>query len=341
MTSITVDVHAHVWLDSVEAAASRRPYYEEAAAFERSRVGAASAEVNFEQMNQVRDRLTDVSARLAAMRSARVDVQLVSVAPTQYHNWAGRSLAEDITELTNAGVAAHCMQAPGRLVGLGVTPLQHPDAAVWGLENALLTHGLKGIEISSHVADPAGGFIDLSDRRLDPLWHRACELNAVLFLHPWGCSLDSRLDRWYLANSVGQPVEHAVALSHLIVSGVLDRFPTLKLIAAHGGGYLPAFASRADHAWFNRIDARASVEPPSAYLRRIYFDSLVHTPLALRRLVETVGGDQVLMGSDFPFDMGEPDPVGKILEAGLPASVCTAVLGGNAYDLGLLSAITF
>jgi aminocarboxymuconate-semialdehyde decarboxylase len=129
----------------------------------------------------------------------------------------------------------------------------------------------------------------------------------VLFLHPFGCTLDERLDRWYLSNTVGQPTENAVALSHLIFSGVLDRYPGLKVLAAHGGGYLPTHIGRSDHAWRARPDASGCAAEPSGYLRRLWFDSLVHDPAVLRHLLAAAGTDRVLLGSDFPFDMGSED----------------------------------
>ncbi|MTD54624.1 amidohydrolase family protein [Amycolatopsis pithecellobii] len=329
----TVDVHAHVWLDEVEKLAAGRPGYQAHAELELRRTGPGSAAVSADQAVQRRMLLTDSGTRLSAMDESGVDIQLVSAVPTQYHSWADRGLAREIVSATNSGVAAQCALAPHRLCGLGVVPLQHPDLAVAALEDAVLGHGLKGVEISSHAAG-----VELSDRRLDALWQRATELDAVLFLHPWGCTLNERLAHWYLSNSVGQPVEHAVALSHLIFGGVLDRYPSLRLIAAHGGGYLPAFPGRADHAWQHRPDARGCVEPPSSYLPRLWFDSLVHTPLALRRLVETVGSDRVLMGSDYPFDMGVPDPVARVSAAGLGRETTVAITGGTAARLGLIPA---
>ena len=331
---LTLDAHAHVWLDTVEDLVTGRPGYRDHVALELRRAGAASVAVNARQAAERRALLVDVTARLDAMDAANVQAQLVSVVPTQYHGWADRGLAAEVVAATNAGVAAHCALRPDRLAGLGVVPLRHPDLAVASLEEAVSVHGLKGVEISSHAPDPGGAPIELSDRRLDPLWERAVELNAVLLLHPWGCTLDERLDRWYMANTVGQPVEHAVALSHLIFGGVLDRFPGLRLIAAHGGGYLPAFLGRADHAWQHRPDARACARPPSSYLKRLWFDSVVHAPDELRRLVGTVGHERVLLGSDFPFDMGVTDPVAAV-RAALGAEEAVAVAGGNARRLGL------
>ncbi len=154
-----------------------------------------------------------------------------------------------------------------------------------------------------------------------------------MFLHPFGCSLDERLDRFYLSNTVGQPVENAVAISHLIFGGVLDRHPELRILAAHGGGYLPTAIGRSDRAWAVRPEARGCEHPPSTYLSKLWFDTVVHDERALRALVEVAGADRVVLGSDFPFDMGLDDPVAFVRGAGLEDSVVERVLAGNAEDL--------
>jgi aminocarboxymuconate-semialdehyde decarboxylase len=209
-----------------------------------------------------------------------------------------------------------------------VVPLQHPSRILECVDDAILGRGLAGIEISSFAGD-----VELSDPRLEPMWARVAELGAVVFLHPFGCSLDERLDRFYLANTVGQPVENAVALSHLIFAGVLDRHPTLKLVAAHGGGYLPTAIGRSDHAWRVRPEAHGCAHEPSSYLKRLWFDTVVHDAAALRRLVEVAGPGQVVLGSDYPFDMGLDDPVGTVRGAGLDDETTERILGGNADAL--------
>jgi len=272
--------------------------------------------------------MTDVTARLAAMDAQGVDVQLVSPSPSHYHYWADEETAEKVFRLANEATAAHCAQAPGRLHGLGLVPLQHPELAVLALEHAL-EQGLSGVEISSHAPGR-----ELSDPAYEPFWARAAETGAIVFLHPFGCTLDERLDQWYLSNVVGQPVENAVALSHLIFSGVLDRHPGLKLIAAHGGGYLPTHVGRSDHAWSARSDAGAGcAHLPSSYLKRLYFDSLVHDPHVLRELVRAAGADRVLLGSDYAFDMGTEDPVAALRGARLPDADFHAIRGANAAAL--------
>ena len=329
----TVDVHAHVLLPQVEEAVAGRPGLAAARELDARRNGPDALAVNGPMLGERIPRLTDASVRLAAMDASDVDVQLVSPSPSHYHYWAEPELAEHVCRLANEGTAGHCAKAPDRLHGLGLIPLQHPDLAVRLLDDAL-ERGLRGVEISSHAPGPDGTReVELSDPRLAPFWARAEERGAVVFVHPFGCTLDERLDQWYLSNTVGQPTENAVALSHLIFSGVLDRHPDLKILAAHGGGYLPTHIGRSDHAWRTRGDARGCAHPPSGYLRRLHFDSLVHDGHVLRELVRAAGPQQVLLGSDFPFDMGTGDPLGDLRAAGLSDADFEAVRGGNAATL--------
>lgn len=324
---MNIDVHAHVLLPEVDQAVSGAPGLEEHRSRDARRNGEASLQVSGRMIGERLHRLTRVDARLADMDRADVDTQLVSPSPSHYHYWAEPELAERAHRLANEGVAAHCAQAPDRLLGLGLVPLQHPDLAVELLDHAL-SLGLRGVEISSHAPGR-----ELSDPAYEALWNRTAATGAILFLHPFGCTLDERLDRWYLSNIVGQPVENAVALSHLVFSGVLDRYPDLRIVAAHGGGYLPTHLGRADHGWRVRPEARGCAEPPSSYLRRMWFDSLVHDPAVLYHLVEAVGADRVLLGSDHPFDMGTDAPVDALLKADLTPEAIARISCGNAAAL--------
>ncbi|MRG58301.1 amidohydrolase family protein [Agromyces sp. CFH 90414] len=325
-----VDIHAHVLLPALQAAVQARDPdgFARAAELDARRAGAESQAVSGAMIGERFALLTSLDARLAEMDRQGVDLQVVSPSPSHYYAWADEALARWVAVEANAAVEALVASAPGRLRGLGLAPLQHPESAVAALEDAVIHRGLAGVEIPS-----AAGDLELSDERLEPFWERAAELRAVLFLHPFGCTLDERLDRHFLSNTVGQPVENAVAIAHLIFGGVLDRHPQLRIVAAHGGGYLPTSIGRADHAWAVRPDAHGCAERPSAYLRRMWFDSLVHTPEALRALVAAVGSDRVVLGSDYPFDMGVDDPVERVLAARLPATDAERILRGTAVDL--------
>jgi aminocarboxymuconate-semialdehyde decarboxylase len=322
----TIDVHAHVLLPAVEQLVAGQPGLREHAELQARRFGRGDPAAA-RALLAIRPKLLDVTVRLADMDAAGVDIQLVSPSPVHYHYWAGPALAAELYRAANEAVAEHCAAAPGRLRGLGLAPIQDTATAVAALDHAL-SAGLLGVEISS--GSPGR---ELSDPALEPFWARAEELGAIIFLHPFGCTLDDRLTPWYLGNIVGQPVENAVALSHLIFSGTLDRHPGLRLIAAHGGGYLPAYLGRSDRGWAVRPESRGCAEPPSSYLRRIWLDSLVHSAAGLRHLAEAAGPDRIVLGSDYPFDMGTDDPVGALRAAALPDPHFHAIRGATARDL--------
>jgi len=337
--SRVVDVHAHAIVGEVEAVVAGHPLLEAQQALDLRRNGAESSAGSGRMVRERIPQLTGLDRRLSDMDAAGIDVQVVSPSPSQYHYWADPELARTVCRVANRGIAGLVEEEPGRLYGLGLVPLQHPDLMVEALGDAIRGCGLVGVEISSHAPGAAGDrTVELSDARLEPFWARAAELGAVVFLHPFGCTLDERLDRYYLANTVGQPVENAVALSHLIFAGVLDRHPDLQVLAAHGGGYLPTYLGRSDHAWAVRTEAQDCQEAPSSYLRRLWFDSLVHSADGLRALVAAVGADRVLLGSDYPFDMGVEDPLARLATAELSPVDAAAVAGGNAARLGLVPA---
>ncbi|MFJ4208043.1 amidohydrolase family protein [Paenarthrobacter sp. NPDC089675] len=341
----TVDVHAHILIPALQqtVATADPDGFAALQALEVRRNGPESMSNSGLMIKERWPQLTDLDRRLSDMDAQGVDVQLVSPSPSHFYYFAGEELALTLARQANRAICEFVQKAPKRLNGLGIVPFQHPHLMVEALEHAVIECGLAGVEIGSFASTPGDAersTVELSDARLEPFWLRAEELGAVVFLHPFGCSLDERLDRFYLANTVSQPTENAVALSHLIFSGVLDRYPNLKVIAAHGGGYLPTTIGRSDHAWKVRPEAQRCAEPPSSYLQRIYFDSLVHNSRELRALVEAAGPGQVLLGSDYPFDMGSEQPVAEVLAAGLAGADGAGILGGNAARLGITAAAT-
>lgn len=317
-----IDVHAHLLLPGLaEEMAQRAPgLTDQAGALEVRRNGPESMQASGKMIGDRFGKLTDLDTRLAQMDAQGVARQWVSPSPSHFYPWADAELARFAWTRAHRDLAEHVAGAPDRLDGLGLIPLQHPEQCVEALEDAVLGHGFLGVEISSFAdADPDDASyadtVELSDPRLEDFWARAEELEAVIFLHPFGCSLDERLDSQYLTNTVGQPVENAIALSHLIFSGVLDRHPDLVLVAAHGGGYLPTAIGRSDRAWAVRPEARTCKRTPSSYLTHLYYDTVVHSVQQLRQLVEVVGIQQVVLGSDYPFDMGLDDPVRLVDQA--------------------------
>lgn len=323
-----VDVHAHVGLPEVDALLDGHEGLAAQRQADAVTLGPASLSYNIRQLAELGPRLTDLDLRLAAMDAARVDVQAVSPSPVPAA-WAGRELAARVVTTTNEAVRRYCDRAPGRLLPIGTVSLQHPDLAVRQLTAAIRDLGLRGVQISTS----AGPGRELDDPELADFWAAAEECGAAVLIHPWGCTLGERLNAYYLFNTVGNPTETALALSRLIFSGVLERHPRLRIWSAHGGGYLASYIVRADHAWRVREDARTTTAAPSELLRRTFVDSLVYDPGQLRHLVAVMGAGQVTLGSDYPFDMGVPDPVGRLEEAGFDKPTTDAVRGGNALRL--------
>jgi len=322
----TIDVHCHVLTPAVETLVRGAPGHAEWATADAAGMGEASRQVNAAQFETLFPKLTSVAVRLADMDTMGVDLQLVSPSPTQYHYWAQPNLADRIAELQNDTVSALLAAHPDRFLGLGTVTLQHPVRAAEQLTALMRDRGFKGAQISTLVAGR-----DVSDRIFDPFWAAADRLGAVIFIHPWGTTLGNRLAQHYLMNTVGQPLETAICLSKLIFDGTLERHRQLRIIAAHGGGYLPLYAGRSDHAYAVRPDASGCGYAPSEQLRRIWFDSVVHDPEQLRQLIERVGDDRVVIGTDYPFDMGHYDPSGLVARLS-PERQCK-VLGANAAAL--------
>jgi aminocarboxymuconate-semialdehyde decarboxylase len=319
-----IDVHGHAIVPAAMALAGPEPAAQAARAAEMAILGPETQAVQERMIERIGPLLVDVEARLEALDRVGIDVQVVSPSPAHYCPWAQPALAERIARTVNEGIVAHCSQRPDRLHGLGYAPLQLAETALLDA----MDMGLHGVEISTFSPG-----IELSSPALAGFWARAEELGALVFIHPWGCTLDERLSGSYMTNLVGQPVEHTVALSHIIMSGLLDRHPALRIVAAHGGGYLPFHPARMDHGWRVRPELTTPAEVPSSYLRRIWFDSVVYEPGLLATLVERVGADRVLMGTDFPFDMGVEDPVALVEASGLDDAARSAIRGGTAAEL--------
>ncbi len=325
-----IDVHAHIIIPEVETLTKDRPERAGERELRIATMGEASVEYNTKVMMPASfPGLTKTDVRLADMDRMGVDMQVVSPSPNQYHYWADPDLGAELVRLQNDRIAELCAAHPDRFVGLGAVALQHPELAARQVHHAVMELGFKGVEISTQIDG-----CDLSDRRFDPFWAAAEALGAAVFIHPMGCSLGERLAPAYLSNTVGQPVETATALSHLIFGGVLDRQPGLKIIAAHGGGYLPTYIGRADHAWLERSDACTCHKKPSEYLKCITFDSLVYDGKVLGHLIAAAGVDQVVIGTDYPFDMGHY-AIADLLTAvpELTEDERRKILGGNLERL--------
>lgn len=325
----SIDLHAHMLVPEVEMLVADEPARAEEQALVAKNSGPESTKHNQGMFQSIMPKLTDIDVRIAAMDAMGVDMQAVSISPTQYYYWAAPELAGKIVEAGNRHIAAACADRPDRFVGLATVSLQHPKLAAEQLRKATREQGMRGVEISSRIAG-----VDLADPRFDVFWETAQELESLVFIHPLGCSLGERIAPAYLSNAIGQPAETTIALSLLIFSGVLDRFPNLRILAAHGGGYLPFYISRSDHTYAVRPEAQNIAHRPSEYLRRMWFDSLVYTPEALRHLVDQVGASRIVIGTDYPFDMGMYEPNAQIDGVpGLTQAERAAIKGDTAEFL--------
>jgi aminocarboxymuconate-semialdehyde decarboxylase len=275
--------------------------------------------------------LWSADGKLESMDRKRIDVAVLSPGPQVFFHELPEAEGMQAARLVNDGTAALVAARPARLRGMATLPMQHPDAAVAELERAARELGFRGAEIATTA--PLG---ELADPRYRPLLRRAQELKMTLFAHPNTVGAGAgRLASYYLSNIVGNPLETTIMLSHLIYSGALDELPELKLLLAHGGGFAPYQIGRLVHGHRVRAEARAHTgTSPKQLLKRLYFDTITHDPQALRYLVDLVGADHVLLGSDAPFDMGDEDPVAAVLAVdGLGDEARAMICGGNAMRL--------
>ena len=274
--------------------------------------------------------LHDMAARLADMDATGVDVMAMSPTPQPGFYEADRTVAQKVAALQNDHVARVAADNRGRFIGFGIAQLQHPEDAAKELERAVKQLGFKGVFVATHIGDR-----ELGDPHFDPFWAAAQDLGAVVFVHPMGFTEPRRLEPWFMTNVVGQPLETTIALAHMIFGGTLERFPRMKVLAVHGGGFLPFYLGRFEQAFRERKECRVHIQkPPKEYLKGIYFDTVVFEPEAIAYLISLVGVDRVLMGSDRPFDMGDNDPVGLVKRVpDLTDADREKILGGNAEAL--------
>jgi aminocarboxymuconate-semialdehyde decarboxylase len=277
---------------------------------------------------------SNVSDRIQEMDAEGIDFEALSINPFWYR--AERDAAAELIRIQNEKLAEFCAATPDRFVAFATVALQHPQLAVEQLEHAIKTLGLRGLSVGGSVAGQ-----ELADPKFHPVWAKAEELGILIFMHPLGTrelEPSGRLGgSGLLTNTIGNPLETTIALSHLIFEGTLDRFPGLKICAAHGGGFLPSYAARSD-AVITTFPNRVGPLPkkkPTQYLKdgQLYFDSIMFTPEGLRHLIAETGPDKVVIGTDYPFPWNRV-PVDHILSTpGLSDDDKIAILGGTAAKL--------
>ncbi|WPD18542.1 amidohydrolase family protein [Thermaerobacter composti] len=321
-----IDVHCHFIPDFVVAEAQQDP----------DRYGLqvdhGSGGVFFRHRQGYRypvpDTFTDPHAMVRAMDQAGLDGRVVSLAPTLFLADQPKDVQTTFLRRANQWAAEACRAAPGRLWAMGAVPLPHVAEAVEELDH-IRSLGLVGVEIACF---PGGRPVD--DPEFRPFFARAAELGLPVFLHPVYLGPQPGLEEFYFINTIGNPYQTLVAAARILHSGLAAELPQLQVLLAHGGGFFPYQRGRFQHAWHVRSEPKVKIDrPPLEYAGCLYFDSLTHDPLALRFLVDAFGEDRVLMGSDFPFDMGTETVVADVAEAGLPGPVLAKVQGDNAVHL--------
>ena len=297
-----IDIHSHVIPDRIVSAIAADPKR-----FRAHIEGEGPARKIIHDQGYVYplfEEFRQTEAKLAAMDRKGIDISVISPAPPMFYYWADANLALEVAGLVNDGVADMVGVKPARLRGMATVPMQHPDAAVAELERVVRTYGFKAVEIGTSIEGA-----QLAEERFRPLLRRASELNVFVFAHPYYVGAKSGLENYYLTNLIGNPLDTTVMLANLMFSGRLDELPDLKLVLAHGGGFAPYQIGRLVHGHAVRSEANGiSKSSPKDLLKRIYFDSLVFEPQALRYLIDLVGADHVCIGTDAPFDMADVDP---------------------------------
>jgi aminocarboxymuconate-semialdehyde decarboxylase len=326
---VNIDIHTHYLPRSVVAAADEERDWHgiQFAVDDQGHLVSTTAAMRFPlPWPDFRAPIVD---RIAEMDRLRVDMQVLSLTPTLWRHEVDARHAVDMARNVNDETAAIVQEHPTRFRGLAYLPLQDAPASVAELQRSVTDLGLIGAAVTTNVDGE-----DWDSDRLFPVLEAAHDLGALIFIHPASVRARGTLDRYHLRNLIGNPLETTIAIGSIIFGGVLDRLPDLRLVFAHGGGYAAFAAGRFDHGATVRPESKGTQRPPADYLRQLYFDDLTHSPLALRYLVDLVGIEHVVLGSDFPADMGYRDPVGWLERAPLlDATEKQLILGGNLERL--------
>ena len=325
---MTFDVHAHVIVPEITretgGGEAWRPHVF------RDDAGAQVVELGGKQIRAAIAEFVDIEGILAAQDEARVDrVLLCPWVPLLYYD-ADPDDGLHRARIQNEALAGLVRDHPERVAGLGALPLQDPELAASELRDLMAAGGLKGVEVAASVRG-----VFLGDHRFAPFWEAAEATGALVFVHPTTRGFDSpAFQDYYLWNTVANPLETATTAAHMVVAGVMERHPDLRVLLAHGGGALLAVRGRMRNAHGFQPQAKASLrEAPDDSIRRFYFDTLTHDEELLRALIDYAGPDHVLLGSDYPFDMGDARHVDTVRRLGLAPDVEAAILAGNAERL--------
>lgn len=321
-----IDIHAH--LNVPEAGRRMKAAAEKGEAVEAAKhqggVGITGERSANEKV------LSEPEWRLKDMLKMGVDFAALSPGAPKGFYEADTNLSMTVAQFVNDHAARVVKDNPDHFVSMAIAPLQHVDLAIKETERAVKSLGLKAMRFPCDI-----GGMELSDKKLEPYWAAVEKLGIPIYIHPQGFSHPQRFKDFYMSNVVSNPLETTLAISHLIHAGVPKRYPKIKFYGAHGGGFFPFYLGRFDHAWKTREENRVHIDqPPSTYISSFYFDTVVFRPQQIRHLVDLVGADHVMLGTDSPYDMGETDPVGLVDRvAGLTPKERELIVKGAALRL--------
>jgi aminocarboxymuconate-semialdehyde decarboxylase len=328
--SLRVDLHCHYQNPALAAkvAPLNPSQHEPASQF----ANALTKEVNVKQVQDRGPKLSTIAVRLKDMNRMGIDIQAICPAPNQCYYWTEAAYGLELAREANERLAEIAATWPDRFVAMGTVPLQNAQMAAKELERCVKQLGMRGVEILPNVNGK-----DLTDASLglDKFFAKAQELDIVIFMHPLGFTHGHRFLDHYFNNVIGNPLETTVAVSHLIFDGVMERFPKLKIVLPHSGGYLAHYWARMDHAHRARRDCHTVIKKaPTSYLKKFYFDTITFDKQMLRHSIDKWGADHVVLGTDYPYDMGEDNPV-RLIESvpRLTRADKDKIMGGTAVKL--------
>jgi aminocarboxymuconate-semialdehyde decarboxylase len=324
---MNVDIHAHIIVPEITRETAPADLWRPKVSWED---GQQFVEFGGKRLSSARREFVDIEAILAEQDKAGVDVVVLTPWSSLFRYDADVETSLQINRLQNDALARLVAEHGPRVVALGSVPLQDSHAAVTELNRVITELGLPGVEIGTNVNG-----VYLGDPQFRPFWAAVEELDAVVEIHPVPGIGGPTNKEYYLWNAYGNPAETALTTAHMILSGLWEEHPNLKICLFHGGGHLPYQIGRLDRAYAMRPEARQRISaPPSTYLKKFYFDTITHSGPALAYLIDLVGVEQVMMGSDYPFDMGYERPAELVEQLpGLSAADKQAILGGNAQRL--------
>jgi aminocarboxymuconate-semialdehyde decarboxylase len=291
--------------------------------------GACDADIYYagKHYRRIDERSWDAERRIRDMDAESVDVQVISPIPVTFGYRFSAEAVLELAQMQNEEIARAVSVAPQRFVGLGTVPLQDTERAAVEVRRAVRDLGLAGVEIGTNVRGR-----NLDDEELEPFWQACIEVGAAVFVHPASVLAPERTEKYRMAYSIGYTTETGIAAASVIMSGLLDRYPELRLCFAHGGGTLPWLLPRLDQTWHTFEEVRATIASrPSDMAKLLTYDTLTYDTINLRLLIERLGVERLVMGSDYPFPLREA-PAGKVIDdlVGVSMEMRERMLGRNA-----------